>query len=164
LGAAIDGARIGLVGHSVGGAAAALGAHQDGDVACAANLDGDYGGVAAAARPRQPLFYLLTSDANENSSSRARRARVWREVSARSALAAAFRVSAMKHLNFVDAALLSASMTEQRRQALFGAISTGRGLQLTGALLGGFLDGVLKARADALAQAVQETPEVVAAF
>lgn len=154
LGAVVDAARFGATGHSIGGAAAVLAASRDAGLTCAANLDGDHIGAAAAARPRQAVLYLASSDAHEPSRSRERRARTWREVSARSTGATWVRMRDAAHFNMLDAALLQAQMLADKRNGRFGAIEPAQGLALTGALLRAFLDERLKGETGALLTAV----------
>ena len=155
LGAIVDAARIGVTGHSIGGAASVLAASTEPGFACAANLDGDYIGAAGAARPRQAVFHLASSDAHEPNRSRERRARTWRDVSARSVSATLVRMPEAAHFNMLDAALLQAQMPADKRSGRFGAIEPAQGLALTGALLCAFLRERLNGEGDALLAAAR---------
>lgn len=151
LGAAIDAAAMGVFGHSLGGAAAALAASRDASLRAVANLDGDFAGAANAARPRQPLLYLTSEDDFEAQRSRERRARVWRNVSALSRSASAIRLSGFKHLDFLDAFLVASRMPAETREARFGRGPAEGALALSANLVRSFFDDHLRGQSGALA-------------
>ena len=149
----LDGGRIGVFGHSVGGAAAMLAAERVPRVRAAANLDGDLPGAAAAARPQVPLLYLTSQPPNrpaqpksgwDGERNEVRRARSWGQLASRSPRALRVRVGGMFHANFQDEALLPASaMPARLRRARYGAINGARGLDLTTRLLAAFFADAL---------------------
>lgn len=159
LGVGIDTRRVGVFGHSLGGAAAAWAASQDARVGAVLNFDGDYTGGAEAARPRQPLLQTQCFDPGEPAPSRARRARVWSQVCAASAGACLLDLSGMRHFNFLDAALLAARMPQERAHGRFGTIDSTRGLRLAGALACGFFQEHLNGDAGALTRTLRAFPE-----
>lgn len=144
----LDLSRIGVFGHSLGGAAAVLAAARVPGIRAAANLDGDYAGAAAVEQPRVPLLYITSQPPNraaapksdwEDESNEVRRDRIWRNVAGHSPRSQRVRVGGMFHSNFQDQALLSASAIPPKLRAKrFGTIDGARGLDLTSRLLAGF--------------------------
>lgn len=144
----LDLSRIGVFGHSVGGAAAMLASARVPGIRAAANLDGDYAGAAAIEQPRVPLLYITSQPPNrdaapksdwEDESNEVRRARIWRTLASHSPRAQRVRVGGMFHANFQDEALLPASAIPPKLRARrFGSIDGARGLDLTARLLAGF--------------------------
>lgn len=144
----LDLSRIGVFGHSIGGAAAVLASARVPGIRAVANLDGDYAGAAAAEQPRVPLLYITSQPPNraatpksdwEDESNEVRRDRIWRHVASRSPRALRVRVGGMFHSNFQDEALLPASAIPPKLRAKrFGEIDGARGLDLTARLLAGF--------------------------
>lgn len=144
----LDLARIGVFGHSVGGASAVLASARLPQVRAAANLDGDYGGASAVEQPRVPLLYVTTQppdrpaqpkSAWDTEHNEVRRDRLWRQLASRSTRAIRVRVGGMFHANFQDSALLPASaMPEKLRENRYGTIDGARGLDLTVRLLDSF--------------------------
>jgi pimeloyl-ACP methyl ester carboxylesterase len=164
----LDVARIGVFGHSLGGAAAVLASVRAPAVRAAANLDGDYAGDSATGQPRVPLLYITTQppsrDAEPKSSwdderNEVRRDRIWRHLAVRSPRAMRVRVGGMFHANFQDEALLPVSaIPEKLRGTRFGSIDGARGLELTERLLAGFFAATLGG------PATDGVDEVVAAY
>ncbi len=144
----LDTARVGVFGHSLGGAAAVLASARAPAIRAAANLDGDYAGAAAEEQPRVPLLYITTQPPSREAAPKAswddeknevRRAGIWRRVAAASPRALRVRVGGMFHANFQDEALLPASAIPKKlRGTRFGSIDGLRGLELTSRLLAGF--------------------------
>ncbi|MCJ0826560.1 alpha/beta hydrolase [Luteimonas sp. 50] len=164
----LDSGRIGVFGHSVGGAAAVLASARVPAIRAAANLDGDYSGDAAEAQPRVPLLYITTQPPNraatpksgwDDERNEVRRAGIWRQLAVASPRALRVRVGGMFHANFQDEALLPASAIPQElRGTRFGSIDGVRGLELTSRLLAGFFAGSLGG------PAAEEVDKVVAAY
>jgi dienelactone hydrolase len=170
----LDTARIGVFGHSLGGAAAVLASARvpagGPAIGAAANLDGDYAGDAAEAQPRVPLLYITTQPPNREAAPKSRwdderneirRAGIWQRVAARSPHALRVRVGGMFHANFQDEALLPASAIPGKlRDKRFGSIDGVRGLQLTSRLLAGFFADTLGGpAADSVDKVVAAYPE-----
>ncbi|MGY3038579.1 hypothetical protein ACVWWQ_000166 [Rhodanobacter sp. TND4EL1] len=140
--------RVGAFGHSVGGAAAILASARVAEVRAAANLDGDFMGAAADARPHVPLLYVSSQPPGRaaqpisdwsSEHNEVRRDRVWRSVASQSPRAFRVRVAGMFHANFEDFALLPpAAMPRKLRENNYGSISGARGLDLTTRLLAAF--------------------------
>jgi|CXWL01.1.fsa_nt_gi dienelactone hydrolase len=157
----LDVSRIGVIGHSVGGAAAALAASETGAVRAVVNLDGDFAGASEMARPDQPMLYLTSVDPREPARTMERRARVWARVSRDSDAAEAVRLPVFRHFNFLDAALVQAAVPAADRTGRFGDIDATRGLELSGALSAAFFDEHLRGRLGAFDAALEATPEGV---
>lgn len=160
---ALDARHIGVLGHSVGGAAAALAAVADSGIGAVANLDGDFGGASEMARPGQPMFYLTSVDPREPVRTRERRQRIWARVSADSDAAEAVQMRVLRHFNFLDAALVQDAIPADLRAGRFGEIDPTRGLAMSGALTAAFFDEHLRARPGALAATLEATPEAALA-
>lgn len=155
--AVADPARAAFVGHSLGGAAAVMALSRTPD-AVAVNLDGDLN-AAPAVSGTASVLYLLGQTEGESDRSRARRAGVWRDLSAGVGDAVALQVVTLKHFDFADAALLQQNMPQDRRSARFGAIGGRAAHDLTVDLVAAFLDSRLKGDTDAWAAAVARHPE-----
>lgn len=166
----LDAARIGVFGHSLGGAAAVLAAARMPSIRAAANLDGDYAGASADEQPRVPLLYVTTQPPNREASPKSdwddernevRRAGIWRHLAAASPRALRVRVGGMFHANFQDEALLPVSAIPQKlRGTRFGSIDGVRGLELTSRLLAGFFAETLDGPAeDGVDKVVAAYPE-----
>lgn len=163
LGVGIDARSVAVLGHSLGGASGVWAAALDARVRAVLNFDGDYTGGAEQARPHQAVLYATCpDDPNEPAASRARRARVWAQVSSQ-AQAQHVELAGMRHFNFLDAALLTRSMPSERTQGRFGSIDGARGLAIAGALAGAFFEERLMRDAGAVSRALAALPEVRAA-
>ena len=149
----LDLSRVGVFGHSLGGAAAVLAAARVTAIRAAANLDGDYSGPAESARPRVPLLYVTTQppnreaaplDAWDDESNERRRARIWQGIAAGSPRALRVRIGGMFHSNFQDDALLPAqAIPPKLRGTRFGSIDGARGIDLSARLLAAFFAATL---------------------
>jgi pimeloyl-ACP methyl ester carboxylesterase len=170
----LDATRVGVFGHSLGGAAAVLAAARTPagvpTIAAAANLDGDYAGASATAQPRVPLLYVTTQPPNRDASPKSswddekneiRRDGIWRGLADRSPRALRVRVAGMFHANFQDEALLPVdAIPKKLRGTRFGSIDGARGLELTSKLLAGFFAETLGGpAADGVEQVVAAYPE-----
>jgi pimeloyl-ACP methyl ester carboxylesterase len=161
----LDLARVGAFGHSLGGTTALVAAATDTLVRAAANLDGDAMGNVVDVRPRQPLLFVssevppmqeappapgpkwteLTRQGLERSEQR--RTGEWARMSARASSATRIRLLGARHLNFTDAALVSAVIEgPQRRWMRWGPIDGERGLRITADLVRAFFDHSLLGR------------------
>jgi len=163
----IDGARVGFVGHSLGGAAAVLALSKDARACVAINLDGDYSAAANAPAPAKPILYVVGLTDGERQASRDRRSRTWKTVSNGNDRAIALQIQAARHFDFADAALLPpATISDDRRRNRFGPIGGARAHAVIAKLLVGFLDEALAERSEHLAAVLVEAPEArrVSAF
>lgn len=166
----LDLGRVGVFGHSIGGAAAVLASARVPSIRAAANLDGDYGGASAVEQPRVPLLYITSQPPNrpaqpksewDDERNEVRRAGIWRRVGGRSPQAIRIRVGGMFHSNFQDEALLPAyAIPERKRGSRFGSIDGARGLELITRLLAGFFAAALDGpSAEGLQETVAKFPE-----
>lgn len=166
----LDLTRIGVFGHSVGGASAVLAAARLPQVKAAANLDGDYGGASAIEQPQVPLLYVTTQPPDrpaqpksdwDTEHNEVRRALIWRQLASRSPRAIRVRVGGMFHANFQDSALLPASaMPEKLRENRYGTIDGARGLRFTVQLLDGFFSQTWQGHSsDSVKDVVARFPE-----
>jgi dienelactone hydrolase len=152
----IDLNRVGAFGHSIGGAAAVSAATDNPKIKAAVNLDGDYSGETAAARPEQAIFYLTTEppavagapfEKWDEERNEIRRKAIWGNIAARSKTAYRVRAARMFHTNFQDAALLPAvSMPENLRRDRFGAIDGARGVRIATDLVRAFFESELSGK------------------
>lgn len=157
---ALDATRIGAMGHSVGGASASLAAaSESGAIDAVVNLDGDFGGESEHALVRRPILYLTGSDPREQTHTHERRARTWGRISTDVAFAQAVQVRALRHFDFLDAALLRDEIAESRREHRFGTLAPARGIALASALSAAFFDETLRGETDAFGLALAATPE-----
>ncbi|GAM98494.1 putative lipase [alpha proteobacterium U9-1i] len=163
LGRGMDGARIAAMGHSVGGAAAALAASENETIGAVVNLDGDFGGESEHALVRRPILYLTGSDAREPERTHERRARTWARVSGNAPRSEALQASALRHLDFLDASLIRDAIPADRRENRFGDLPPHRGIVLASTLSAAFFDETLRARPGAFETALRVTPEVARA-
>ena len=169
----VDLARLGAVGHSLGGTTSMVLAARDSGVRAAGNIDGDPMGDVTSVRPRQPLLLIssetppieelppgnsaehreLTRQGLERSEKR--RTNDWVNISADSREAYRVRLIGTRHLNFEDAALASALLvTPKERWMRVGSIPGARGLTITAELVRAFFDRALSgSEADELLRA-----------
>ena len=158
----VDLARIGAVGHSLGGTTSLVVAARDSDVRAAANIDGDPMGDVTSMRPRQPLLLIssetptigelppgITAEHRELTRqglerSETRRTNDWLRISTDAREAYRIRLLGTRHLNFEDAALASALLvTPKERWMRVGTIDGARGLAVTAELVRTFFDHTL---------------------
>lgn len=158
--AGIEGDRVAVIGHSLGGASAVM-ALADLPGAVAVNLDGDYNGPTRIPSGGRVL-YLLGRTEGEADRSRDRRARVWREAAQGVADAVALQVRDVRHFDFADVALIQDAVPQDRRRTRFGPIGGMKAHALTTDLVVGFLDSRLKGQADAWPAALARHPEAAA--
>lgn len=153
------GRRVGVWGHSLGGAASIGAAARDAEILAAANLDGDFMGSMREARPKQAVLLVsngesLRADASflERSGwerSETRRTADWAAVSSLAAYRLRLRFPGTGHMNFSDLAL--AGMKDPRR---FGAAEPKQVLERVGALLQAFFDEHLRGQRGATKKAI----------
>lgn len=151
----MDTSKIGVFGHSLGGAAAILGAANNDKINAAANLDGDFSGDAENASPKQAILYITTQPPSltdetpienwDEERNEIRRKGIWEKLNTQSTNAFRVRIAKMFHTNFQDAAILPAnSMPENLRNNRYGSIDGERGVKLTINLLSAFFNAQLK--------------------
>lgn len=161
----LDLARLGLFGHSMGGAASMAVAASTPLVTAAANLDGDFMGASRDARPTQPLLLLSHPEVAGADTpalvregllrSEIRRSNDWLAVSSRSTAAQRFTLDGSLHLDFLDAALLQKDLIPQKlRSNRFSSRPGSRTLAITVDLLHAFFGR------QAVAAAAASYPEV----
>ena len=132
--------RIGVFGHSIGGASAFAALAADSTIACAINVDGDLVGNGVAHKPQKPLLYFTTQPPSmqgvpvvewDNDRSESRRSKVWSAFLGNSSFAVRVRVEGMFHHNMLDVALLPQEIfTANQRANRLGSIDGKRGIQL----------------------------------
>lgn len=154
---AICGESFASFGHSLGGAASVLTISRSPRLRAAANLDGDFAPPTDAARPHQPLLYMLQENASEPQRSRDRRRRAWANVSSRSTSATALRCDGFRHLTFLDASLIAQTIPANLRANRFGDVNAQQALDATALVVTAFFDEHLKGRSDALATVAAAT-------
>jgi dienelactone hydrolase len=156
---ALDATQIGVMGHSVGGAAASLAASENEAIDAVVNLDGDFGGESEHALVRRPILFLTGSNPRELTHTHERRARTWARITTDVDFARAVQVRAMRHFDFLDAALLREEIPERRQENRFGTLAPERGIALASALSAAFFDQTLRGQADAFGVALAATAE-----
>ncbi len=139
--ARLDLDRVGLVGHSFGGATAAEMCRQDGRCKAGVDLDGTLYGPVAAGGLTQP-FLFVEHDPAEPCDAQCQEGlhdheRVFQSLDQ----AYLIRVSGMHHFNFSDNAVLFEPAMSATGQ--FGPVNGIRGLAITTAYVGTFFDHVL---------------------
>lgn len=156
----IDTGRVGLIGHSIGGAAAVLALSRTPSALAAVNLDGDFSAAANAPAPSRPVLYIAGLTDGERQASRDRRGALWKTVSNGNAQAIALQIPTLRHFDFADAALLPPSlMSDNRRRNRFGAIGGPRAHVVTSRLLTAFFEQALSKAPETLDAALAATPE-----
>lgn len=146
--------RIGVFGHSLGGAAAILAAANNAQIKAAVNLDGDFSGDSENAVPKQPILYITTQPTSlsddtpiekwNEERNEIRRKGIWEKINAQSKAAFRVRIAGMFHTNFQDAALLPpGSMPLSLRTNRYGSIDGERGVKLSTELILKFFDAEL---------------------
>jgi pimeloyl-ACP methyl ester carboxylesterase len=158
----VDLAKVGALGHSLGGTTSLVLAARDSGVRAAVNIDGDPMGDVVAIRPRQPLLLISSEspsidEASPGNSaehmalvrqglerSEKRRTDDWLRISADAKEASRIRFLGTRHLNFEDAALASAWLvTPKERWMRVGPIDGARGLRMTADSVRAFFDRTL---------------------
>lgn len=156
---------VGAFGHSLGGTTALVAAATDTLVRAAVNLDGDAMGSVTEVRPRQPLLFVSSGVPTMEEAppppgpkwtelarqglerSEHRRTGEWSNISSHTSSATRVRLLGARHLNFTDAALVSAIIEgPQRRWMRWGPIAGERGLRITADLVRAFFDHTLLGR------------------
>jgi hypothetical protein len=141
----LDLARVGVFGHSFGGATAAEVCHDDRRCVAGADLDGYLTGAVVQTGLRRP-FLVLQSDPGSCADSGCRTfqrdIRAMLRTVPRGA-AASLRIRGMAHFNFSDYAVMFSPL---RALGLLGSIDGVRGLQITRTYVRAFFDTYLAGR------------------
>lgn len=159
----IDGQRIALIGHSIGGGGAVLGLQRLPAARAAIDLDGDFMGAALSPAPNRAILYLTGRTDGESDASVARRGADWGLVRGANPHALRLEIAGMRHFDFSDVTLLpTATIPPDRRSNRFGPVGGQRAHALVVALVTGFLDQELKGEAGAFDRARAAVPEAIA--
>lgn len=139
--------RIGVFGHSAGGAAALMAAGKDSTIDAACNLDGDYPGRYGR-NPHQALLYItsqpftlkdIPAEKWDNEKSEARRKKIWETIKTDSKHPVRIKVPGMYHSNFQDAAIVpKALLAEEVLNKKIGVIDGKAGLFMISDLIASF--------------------------
>jgi pimeloyl-ACP methyl ester carboxylesterase len=162
----LDLAKLGVFGHSMGGAASLAVAAQEPSFRAALNLDGDPMNAVRDARPTQPVMLLSNEEPMESKSelelqgrirSEKRRTTDWLNMSQQASWARRVRLQGTRHLDFADITLVPRElMTAEQRRYRFGPIAGARALEITRALVRGFFDFTLLGRPEPKVEAFAE--------
>lgn len=159
------GRRVGVWGHSLGGAAAWAAAAKDADILAAANLDGDLMDRFRELRPTQALLLLSNGSSLPSTASvlerhgwersEARRSADWRAVAASARFRLRVRISHAGHMSFSDLALQS-----PRDEKRFGTADPRQVHAKSIALLRAFFDEHLRGQRGACEKALAASGEI----
>lgn len=141
----------GAFGHSIGGAGAVLALARHPRLRAAFNLDGDFTGAAASARPVKPVAMMQTEapprswlGALAERRSGQRRADIWKQIRSASRETILLNARGLRHANFLDAALIAPSaMDANKRAERLGLIDGTRGLLMTADVVASWFDAAL---------------------
>ncbi|GGR70318.1 lipase [Streptomyces aureoverticillatus] len=152
----IDRRRVGMAGHSLGGAGTAAAMAKDGRIRAGANLDGPFPGLGPAADLSGRPFLLLGTAADHGPGGRDRTwDTAWDRLSGWKRWAT---VSGADHFAFTDLATLAGQLGGDDPEGLPG----GRAAAITGAYTGAFFDLHLRGRHSPLLDGPSaDHPEVV---
>jgi dienelactone hydrolase len=150
---------IGAVGHSLGGTTSLVVAARDTTVRAAINIDGDPMGDVVKARPGQPVLLISSESPTIEEAppmasaerqelvrqglerSEKRRSDDWAAISSQSVSARRISIPGTHHLNFEDAALASALITDKSaRWMKFGTMEPERALSTLSLIVRTFFD------------------------
>jgi predicted dienelactone hydrolase len=156
----LDVQHVGLLGHSLGGAAALEACHLDARCAAAVNLDGwPYGSVVHAGLDRPLLLVLSEPGNNANTPAMQKSTRDLAAIFANVPLGYQVRIRGARHFNFTDLALGFHPFA--RQLGVLGSTDGARGLRITSAYLAAFFDQTLKNRPSSLLHGTsKDFPEV----
>lgn len=134
---------IALAGHSLGGAAAVLAAHDLPQAKAAIDLDGDFVGASVSARPMVPVLYITGDESRDSARTIKRRKKDWADVSARSRDPRRVVRPRLRHYDFLDAAALPRERIPDDRRAQFGPQGGGRAIATVAGEVARFLQSAL---------------------
>jgi len=153
----VDIERVGVFGHSLGGAAALALAAKDSSVKALVDLDGDLMGNALTLKVSQPSLFLshdersaITTAAKKmeregRERSEFRRHADWVRATDDSKISLRIRITDICHLNFTDLGLIAVSkMTEKESKDKIGAADGNTSLKLIADITREFFDYCLK--------------------
>jgi dienelactone hydrolase len=155
----VDPSRVGLIGHSLGGAAAVL-AMSTAHAQAAVNLDGDYIGAARVNAPRGAILQLVGEYRDESPVTQERRAADWKLVAGHNSSARAYQLRGFRHLTFTDAALVPAPFIPgHARRDRLGSIPGVRAHDIVVKLVSAFFDENLRGKQGKFVEALRNVPE-----
>ena len=144
----LDLRRVGVFGHSLGGAAAIEFCHRDRRCTAAADLDGDPFGAVTTSGLRQPVLFMHSDQGPCDYAGCAAARQAQRSILAHAARGSVdLTIHGTLHNNFTDDALFS-RFPLPRSLLLLGPINGRRGLMLTNTSLQTFFDRSLSAGED----------------
>ena len=155
----LDLRRVGLLGHSFGGAAAFEACHLDARCGAAADLDGTPFGSVVQTGLNRPLLLVSSehgSDANNPAMQKSDHDLA--AILASAPLSYHVTISGARHFNFTDVAL--GFHPVERLVGVIGSIDGARGLRIASAYLAAFFDQTLKNQPSPLLQGAKDYPEV----
>ena len=155
----LDLQRVGLLGHSFGGAAAFEACHLDARCVAAADLDGTPFGSVVQTGLNRPLLLVSSehgSDANNPAIQKSDHDLA--AILASAPLSYHVTISGARHFNFTDVAL--GFHPVERLVGVIGSIDGARGLHIASAYLAAFFDQTLKNQPSSLLQGAKDYPEV----
>jgi dienelactone hydrolase len=155
----LDVQRVGLLGHSFGGAAAFEACHLDARCAAAADLDGTPFGSVIQTGVDHPLLLMLSEhDNNADTPEMRQSTRDLAAIFASAPLSYQVTILGARHFNFTDVAL--GFHPVERLVGVLGSIDGARGLRITSEYLAAFFDQTLKNQPSSLLQGPsQDNPE-----
>ncbi len=156
----LDPHRVGLLGHSFGGAAAFEACHLDARCNAAADLDGWLFGSVIHAGVDRPLLYIA-SEAGNNADTPAAQNADRELASIFATVPQGYRVTirGTRHFNFTDSAIGFHPL--EHWMGVLGSIDGARGLHIASEYLAAFFDQTLQGRPSPLLQgAPNDNPEV----
>ncbi len=156
----LDVQRVGLLGHSFGGAAAFEACHLDARCGAAADLDGTpFGSVVQAGLDHPVLFVSSEHGSDANNPAMQKSDRDLAAIFASAPLSYQVTILGARHFNFTDVAL--GFHPAERLAGVLGSIDGTRGLRITSEYLAAFFDQTLKNQPSPLLQgASKDYPEV----
>jgi len=172
----IDLNRVGMFGHSQGGAAALVAAARDSTVCPVVNLDSDLMGTALTVSTTQPCLMIshderpdITSEPNQGvrrgrERSEYRRHADWVRATDKAPVSLRVRIEDTQHMNFADLALIAPSvMTAAQRRNRLSSLDGARGLAVAADLTRLFFDRILKGGPSYTLESIEKQyPEVQA--
>ncbi len=156
----LDLTRIGVFGHSFGGAAAAEVCHLDARCTAGADLDGYPFGDVVQSGLQQPFLFLWSAGNDSNDAHYQQAVQDINAIYNRLEIGYQVTIQSARHFNFTDYAVEFSPVL--KLLDMLGPIDGQRGLQISSAYVLAFFDATLKDRQPALLQGVStDFPEVM---